>query len=218
MIHGEPTWDYFSLSKVPLSRLLKGKVELSGLWHDDVMVRKWKFALLLVFKDQRRFCYRATHRLHQERALSVSSPSSPTGLKGRMEEKRNPLLPNHGCQIQHAWKKKNIKKWVVFPSNCRFSSRKGAAGGVRRAGMFMKCAGTFEGSSLKEDRWFGGSWQRDTEPFTSRSPGSNAAEVKDGTEPSPANGYFGAAWEKRLVEISSSMAGGQNRLFSFLVH
>lgn len=31
----------------------------------------------------------------------------------------------------------------------------GAAGGVRRAAMFMKCAGTFEGSSLKEDRWFG---------------------------------------------------------------
>lgn len=59
--------------------------------------------------------------------------------------------------------------------------------------MFMKCAGTFEGSSLKEDRWFGGNWQCDTEPFTSRSPGSNAAEVKDGTEPSPANSYFGAA-------------------------
>lgn len=51
MIHGEPTWDYFSLSKVPLSNFLKGKVELWGLWHDDVMLRKWKFALLFTFKD-----------------------------------------------------------------------------------------------------------------------------------------------------------------------
>lgn len=36
-----------------------------------------------------------------------------------------------------------------------FLLEEGAAGGVRRAGMFMKCAGTFEGSSLKEDRWLG---------------------------------------------------------------
>lgn len=110
MIHGEPTWDCFSLSKAPLSSLLKGKVELSGLWHDDVMVRKWKFALLLVFKDETAFCYRALHHHHQERVLSLSSPSSPTGLKGRMEERLS-LLPNHGCQIQHAWgEKKNLKK------------------------------------------------------------------------------------------------------------
>lgn len=55
--------------------------------------------------------------------------------------------------------------------------------------MFMKCAGDLEGSSLKEDRWPGESWQCDTEPFTSGSPGSSTALVKDGTEPSsPARG------------------------------
>lgn len=73
------------------------------------MVRKWKFALLLVFKDERRFCYRALPHPHQERVLSLSSPNPSTGLKGRTEERLS-LLPNRGCQIQHAWEKKYLKK------------------------------------------------------------------------------------------------------------
>jgi len=36
-----------------------------------------------------------------------------------------------------------------------FLLQEGGSRRVRRAGMFMKCAGTFEGSSLKEDRWLG---------------------------------------------------------------
>lgn len=175
MIHGEPTWDCFSLSKAPLSSLLKGKVELSGLWHDDVMVRKWKFALLLVFKDETAFCYRALHHHHQERVLSLSSPSSPTGLKGRMEERLS-LLPNHGCQIQHAWGgKKKFKKNEWYFLRTAVSPRgKGQLEGWGGLGCLWSVQGLLEEAHWRRtDGW--GNWQRDTEPFTSRSPGSNTA-------------------------------------------
>lgn len=81
----------------------------------------------------------------------------------------------------------------------------GAAGGVRRAAMFMKCAGTFEGSSLKEDRWFGelAMWYQafhlEVAQFKS-SLGRGwhwAISIK---------WLFGAAWEKWLLRLSPHSA------------
>lgn len=83
----------------------------------------------------------------------------------------------------------------------------GAAGRVRRAAMFMKCAGTFEGSSLKEDRWFGelAMWYQAFHLEVARFKSSLgrgwhwAISIK---------WLFGVAWEKWLVRLSPHGAGG----------
>lgn len=109
------------------------------------------------------------------------------GLKGRMD-KKSFALPNPRCRLQHAWKKKNIKKNEWYFLGTAVSSRgRGQLEGWGGLGCLWSVQGIWkEAHWRRTDGW--GSWQRDAEPFTSGSPGSSAALVKDGTEPSPASG------------------------------
>lgn len=122
------------------------------------------------------------------------------GLKGRMDEKGFCFARSQMSASTRLEKKKLKRNEWYFLGTAVSSGGRGQLEGWEGLGCLWSAQGIWkEAHWRRTDGW--GSWQSDTEPFTSGSPSSSTALVKDGTEPSPARGCSmrnGAAGEQLL--------------------